>query len=350
MARKLTAAAGTREISTVTLAVLPFQADEKLSKKRVNFAVSEILTKDFLKLGKFTVIERAQLEEVLKEQKLGLSGAMDSQTAARIGKLAGAKLLILGNVMQIGNSYQLTAKLIDSETGEIITSEIIEVPVTTFDEDADRYLVLVPEHNAIGVYGIFAQGPARVKRLPTVTRGATTVTPTNTSAGQLYYYGAGLRYGISPKWMADASVVSTEIHIGKIEGDYSEMNLCKLLTYRLFWDRTFLFSEVFRAHAAVGATKFGPLNFEYYNPWTGYNDIPLTRILQRNNSPILPTFKLGLEWKPTPRIGCSIFGFYYVGKMSMKTVVRFLSGEPDAIIRQIDSPAFTAEGNVSLYF
>ena len=62
-----------------------------------------------------------------------LAGAVDSRTAAQIGKLAGAKLLVLRNVIQLGNSSQLTSKLVDAETGEMITSEITEVPVKTFD-------------------------------------------------------------------------------------------------------------------------------------------------------------------------------------------------------------------------
>ena len=60
-AQKLFQTAVDRNLTASTLAVFPFQADEKLSRKRVNFAVSEMLTTNLIKGGTFTVIERSQL-------------------------------------------------------------------------------------------------------------------------------------------------------------------------------------------------------------------------------------------------------------------------------------------------
>jgi len=45
----------------------------------------------------YDVIERDQLEKVMKEQKLSLSGAIDENSAAEVGKLLGLDVLILGN-------------------------------------------------------------------------------------------------------------------------------------------------------------------------------------------------------------------------------------------------------------
>jgi curli biogenesis system outer membrane secretion channel CsgG len=48
--------------------------------------------------SKFTVIERDKLELVMKEQGLGQSGAVDPQTAAKVGKILGVRFVVTGAV------------------------------------------------------------------------------------------------------------------------------------------------------------------------------------------------------------------------------------------------------------
>ena len=47
---------------------------------------------------KFDVVGRSDLGDVLKEQELGASGNVDAKTAAKAGKLAGAKYLLVATV------------------------------------------------------------------------------------------------------------------------------------------------------------------------------------------------------------------------------------------------------------
>jgi len=46
----------------------------------------------------YQVIEREQLQKVLKEQRLSLSGALDENSAAEVGRLLGLDIIIMGNV------------------------------------------------------------------------------------------------------------------------------------------------------------------------------------------------------------------------------------------------------------
>jgi curli biogenesis system outer membrane secretion channel CsgG len=48
--------------------------------------------------SKFSVIERNKLNLILKEQNLATSGAVDPATAAKVGKMLGAKYIVLGGV------------------------------------------------------------------------------------------------------------------------------------------------------------------------------------------------------------------------------------------------------------
>ena len=48
--------------------------------------------------SKFTIVERAALELVMKEQGLSTSGALDPQSAAKVGKLLGVKYIVTGGI------------------------------------------------------------------------------------------------------------------------------------------------------------------------------------------------------------------------------------------------------------
>ena len=66
----------------------------------VGTGMSDMLTTALVKSGYFIVVERKNLEDVLAEQKLGASGLIKDQTAAKIGELVGAQILIRGSVTE----------------------------------------------------------------------------------------------------------------------------------------------------------------------------------------------------------------------------------------------------------
>jgi curli biogenesis system outer membrane secretion channel CsgG len=191
------------DFDIATVAVFPFQANEKLSKKKVNVAVSELITLHLVKSPKFKVIERNQLETILKEQELGLTGAIASETAAKVGQLIGARLLVLGNVIQVGTHYQISAKLVDTETSEIISAAISEVPIKVFDEEASRYLVIVPEYQTIGLYAGAAYSPfIKIVDLDPETHFIYKIIPKNPAISDINFT-CGLRYWPKPRLMID---------------------------------------------------------------------------------------------------------------------------------------------------
>lgn len=58
------------------------------------------LTTELANSDRFTVVERTQLEAVLKEQSLGASGMVSAETAARLGQILGVEYLIVGNITE----------------------------------------------------------------------------------------------------------------------------------------------------------------------------------------------------------------------------------------------------------
>ena len=106
----------------LSIAVLPFES------KGIGGALGQIdlldkLVTGFVGINRFKVIERAQLEKILEEQKLGMSGVIDASTAAQIGKGIGVDGVVCGSITQGGNAVTIDARLIDTETAAIITAK-----------------------------------------------------------------------------------------------------------------------------------------------------------------------------------------------------------------------------------
>jgi TolB-like protein len=105
------------------LAILFFDytgKDEALAPLREGLA--QMLISDFSAGGQVRVVERARLKALLEEQKLGQSGQVDPASAARVGKLLGARFLVLGSFFDLKNVLRIDARVVEVETGKIIRS------------------------------------------------------------------------------------------------------------------------------------------------------------------------------------------------------------------------------------
>jgi len=128
----------------IRIAVLPFKMGQTTTwwdwAWDPGTGISDMVVTDLVNNGKFSVYERERLEEVLGEQVLGQTGLVDASTAASIGKLLGVQLLLMGTVTrfdlqtksvhlpivgEVGESpatVQLDLRLVNVETGEIISA------------------------------------------------------------------------------------------------------------------------------------------------------------------------------------------------------------------------------------
>lgn len=68
----------------------------------VGEGMADMLITELVKSGKYRVIERQQIEAIMKEQQLGQSGAVTAQTAAQVGQLLGVEIAIFGAVTEFG--------------------------------------------------------------------------------------------------------------------------------------------------------------------------------------------------------------------------------------------------------
>jgi Mg-chelatase subunit ChlD len=69
----------------------------------------------------FTMVERKDLQAILKELSFQLTGAVSDKDAVKVGKLTGAKMIIAGSLYGNAEYYELFLKLLRVESGEVLS-------------------------------------------------------------------------------------------------------------------------------------------------------------------------------------------------------------------------------------
>lgn len=110
----------------IPVAILPFESgsDEfkDIAKQAPDLMVTLLSTDPSLML-----VERVEIDKLLSEQELGLSGAITYQTAAKVGQLTGAKILVTGRIFGVENEKVFLAKIMGTETGRVF-GEMVSSP------------------------------------------------------------------------------------------------------------------------------------------------------------------------------------------------------------------------------
>ncbi|HSQ41526.1 MAG TPA: CsgG/HfaB family protein [Fibrobacteraceae bacterium] len=115
--------AGTQTIAVVPFAVLgAAEKDYNPGVMAAEYAVT-VLSKDV----RFHVVERDHLDQLLAEQALAQAGAVSDSAAAQAGKLVSAQWIVTGTVTLLGSSQVFFARLVNVETGEIVSASAAQV-------------------------------------------------------------------------------------------------------------------------------------------------------------------------------------------------------------------------------
>ena len=84
--------------------------------------LQQILMTELARNPAMRVVERSPLNALITEQDLGADGLVDPETAARVGRLVGAKFMVLGGFVDWFGDFRLDARIVDCETSEIINA------------------------------------------------------------------------------------------------------------------------------------------------------------------------------------------------------------------------------------
>ena len=64
----------------------------------------------------FRVVEREQIEAVIRELELSRSDLVDPKTAAKVGKIVSAQRMVTGRYWELGGQFRIDARMFDVET------------------------------------------------------------------------------------------------------------------------------------------------------------------------------------------------------------------------------------------
>lgn len=73
----------------------------------------------YLKLGKFDVIERSRMNDILQEQGFQQSGCTNTECAIEAGQLIGVSKIVVGSVDKVGTIYTVDIRMVNVATGKI---------------------------------------------------------------------------------------------------------------------------------------------------------------------------------------------------------------------------------------
>jgi TolB-like protein len=86
-------------------------------------AIAGMLMTDLINGKVFQVIERSEVDRMMNEMAFQVSGAVDANTAKRIGEILGVDILVFGTVAKFGQVVETDIRLVDTQTGRAILAE-----------------------------------------------------------------------------------------------------------------------------------------------------------------------------------------------------------------------------------
>lgn len=124
------------------IAIVPFSNLHGHIPELGKFIAEELIIRMF-QTERFEVVERHQLNRVVEEQHLGMSGLIDEESAAAIGRMLGVQAIVTGTMTDLGDRIRVNARMITTEKAEIfavatvtVTKEdYIQVMLYRFDDE-----------------------------------------------------------------------------------------------------------------------------------------------------------------------------------------------------------------------
>lgn len=123
------------------IAVKAFEFKAARGSREIGRGMSDMLADSLFNTNRFILLERENIKEVMDEQDFGASGRVKKETAAPIGELEGAELLIRGSITEFepnckgGAVLVIAAKqacvtvnlrIVDAKTGRVVNATTVE--------------------------------------------------------------------------------------------------------------------------------------------------------------------------------------------------------------------------------
>jgi TolB-like protein len=115
-------------LKTHRIAVIEFSNLEGNVTAFGKYLAEEITTRIF-RIGRFQVIERQLMKQIMEEQKFSATGLVDEKSALKFGQILGVDALTTGTIADLNTSVKINARMIAPETGSVYAVAFIKVPM-----------------------------------------------------------------------------------------------------------------------------------------------------------------------------------------------------------------------------
>ncbi len=153
--------------------------------KSASSAISEKLTERLVLSGRFIVLDRSNVEQVLREREFQLSGLVSDSEISEAGKYLGADFVVAIRVQRVDRTYMVSAKMIAVDTG------IIARQASAEGEGRASILLALAEEAGDGLAGIPRKPAASAPRKPAPKSASSARAADTVEVGTRLYAGLG---------------------------------------------------------------------------------------------------------------------------------------------------------------
>lgn len=108
----------------ISMAVYDFDASG--IKQEDASSVADFIQEGLMLTGRFNLIDRKDVQRLLKEQMFSKTGCTSTECAVEVGKLLNVSNIVTGKVSQMGTRTVISIRLVDVESGKIALLDSVE--------------------------------------------------------------------------------------------------------------------------------------------------------------------------------------------------------------------------------
>jgi class 3 adenylate cyclase/CHAT domain-containing protein/Tfp pilus assembly protein PilF len=135
----------------LTVWIMDFVSEGYSLNEGENKIVRSVISGRLIEYDRVRVVERALIDKLMQELKLGTSKLIDRRTALSLGKILAAKAIVSGQLIYQGLQTRISLRLIEAETGEVKAAldevferrESIAIPAAKISDDLILKLIAV---------------------------------------------------------------------------------------------------------------------------------------------------------------------------------------------------------------
>ena len=109
-----------------TLAIIDFANNsltDRTSYDPLSQGFSAALSTQLSSVEGLEIVERSHIRQVAQELGLQASGMVDDRTAGQLGRIVGARYLLLGSYMVMGKKVRIDVRMVETETTRLVKAE-----------------------------------------------------------------------------------------------------------------------------------------------------------------------------------------------------------------------------------